>query len=179
MWTAAHLQKTSKNSYRKSRKKHLFFLKPNDFPWGTKLIIIGQKLYWPRENSRIREKNTYDRRKKLNEADLKFNLLDEKGFLTVTPQCLKGAYVKGLRGPPSYLLDYQITKKARTLSCNGWGIKYLNVSSVDQMSPPWDQNHRMFPPSICCTFPIISLQKPYAIYPLVSNLADSLWTSRT
>lgn len=151
----------------------MFFLKPNDFPRGTKLTIIGQKLYWPRENSRIR-KNTYDGKNSVRQS---LNLICQMKRSFLHPNVKRRACAKDLRGPSSPLLDYQIIDNLikRALSCRDWGIEYLSVSSGDQMSLPWDQIHRMFPPSICCTFSIISLQMPYAMYPYVSNLADSLW----
>ena len=53
---------TSKTSCRKSRKKHVFLLKPKDVPGEIKLIITGRKFYWLRENSTNLKENTYDRR---------------------------------------------------------------------------------------------------------------------
>lgn len=40
------------------------------------------------------------------------------------------------------------------------------------MLPPWNQNHRLLPPSSSSTLLVISPRELYAVYPHVSNLAD-------
>lgn len=60
MWTAAHLQKTVQSPTEKAERSIFFLLKPNDFPWGIKLMIMVKKSIGWEKAQWIRKENTYD-----------------------------------------------------------------------------------------------------------------------